>query len=281
MPTPNVKTSSPKSVPPKEVPAVKTPDAPPPKKRKFKWGRSLLAILLIAGVVSYWKPLVQLGSSWLHQPAGSAVSSAPPANPSPAVTIAPSSGIQANSSNATPAPAAANALASPSASPNKSTPISEAIGIAKSYAVMPPAKAAAILQKQSTEEIIYTMAEMSSSERAHIWSKMDPAKVAETSFQLKSNSDWTEQEIARLQQKVNQIKQQELQQTSSKELALTYSQMPPAAAAKLIDRMLQTDKAKTLAVMKVMDNTVRSQILTIMAQDQTLMESAALIVQTL
>ncbi|MNC81796.1 hypothetical protein D3C75_1350470 [compost metagenome] len=57
--------------------------------------------------------------------------------------------------------------------------------------------------------------------------------------------------------------------------------MPPAAAAKLIDRMLQTDKAKTLAVMKVMDNTVRSGILTIMAQDQTLMESAALIVKAL
>lgn len=283
MPTPQTKPSSSKSIPPKEAAAVKPPDAPLPKKRKFKWGRLLLAILLIAGAASYWKPIVQLGSSWLNKPAGSAVSSAPSASPPPAAGVAKPSGNAAKSNAAAPVPASANTKMPPSATSAglKSTSVSEAIEVAKSYAAMPPSKAAAVLQKQSTEEIIYAMAEMSSIERAHIWSKMAPANVAEISFQLKSNSDWTEQEITSLQQKINQIKKQQLQQSPSKELASTYSQMPPTAAAKLIDRMLQTDKTKTLAVMKVMDNTARSRILTIMAQDQTLMESAALIVKAL
>lgn len=51
--------------------------------------------------------------------------------------------------------------------------------------------------------------------------------------------------------------------------------------SKLIDRMLQTDSVKTLAIVKVMDNTARTKILTIMAQDQTLLESAALILNVL
>lgn len=258
-----------------------------PKKHRFRWIFILIVVLLIMSAIAFWnKPLLNLTSAWFNKPTNVTTSSLP-TNHKTIVTPDPSSSTSSSSANNISVIPTATSTTSAPLSPSvvaevkKSSPISVAVEIAKSYAAMSPTKAAAVLQTQSTEEIVYTMAEMSSTERARIWSKMNPVKVAEVSMQMKRHSDWTEQEITQLQKKIELIKQQELQKSPTTELALTYSQMPPATAAKLIDRMLQTDRTKTLSIVKNMGNTARTKILTIMAEDKTLMESAALIVKSL
>ncbi|MFD1774744.1 hypothetical protein [Paenibacillus rhizophilus] len=263
----------------------KTPAAISRKKRKFKWLPLLFVLILIGGALFYRKPLAQLISTWLGGTSAGTSAVAPSSYPDTSKSTPPVESGMGTVKSTLPAANAANAASTASPSPGsankKETYIRAAAEIAKSYAAMLPSKAAAILQTQSAEEIIYAMAEMSSIERGHIWSKMDPAKVAEVSFQLKNRSDWTNQEIAQLQKKVNFIKRAELKNSPLNEVAKTYSQMPPAEAAKLIDNLLQTDTAKTLSVVKAMDSSARTRILTVMTDDQTLIASAALIVKAI
>ena len=283
MPTPGDKTKSAvNSVPKQSSTAKQETVVVPPKKRKSKWVLILLVLLLIGLAASYWRPLMKLPATLLHKsadsaasapPAGQSTGSAAPSAQSTAVTAKPTPAATGNSSAAATAAAASGS--------KTSTSVSEAAEIAKSYAAMSPAKAAAVLQTQTSEEVVYAMAEMSSIERAHIWSKMDPGKVADIAYQLKRHSEWTEEEIAQLRQKVYSIKQQELLNTPSRSLALTYAQMPPAAAAKLIDQMLQTDSTHTLPVVGNMENTARTRILTMMIEDPALMDSAISITNSL
>ncbi|MDN8588630.1 hypothetical protein Q0V21_07595 [Paenibacillus sp. 11B] len=157
--------------------------------------------------------------------------------------------------------------------------IAAAKDIAKTYANMPPSKAAAALAQLSDLEIVYAMTEMSTEQRALIWSKMDPDRVADLSVQMKPRNSATDHELALIQR---QIKKQNsnIANQSVKELVHTFSKMSSPSAARLIQKLFQTDSAKTIEVLKKMDVNTRASILTVMSGDSVMMDTAKQISQS-
>lgn len=157
--------------------------------------------------------------------------------------------------------------------------IAAAKNIAKTYANMPPSKAAAALAQLSDLEIVYAMTEMSTEQRALIWSKMDPDRVADLSVQMKPRNSATDHELALIQR---QIKKQNsnIANQSVKELVHTFSKMSSPSAARLIQKLFQTDSAKTIDVLKKMDVNTRASILTVMSGDSVMMDTAKQISQS-
>lgn len=275
------------------------------KKPKNKLGFILSILLLgivVVGVVLFQAPLLKIASSLLNinnnsnlAPQDAASASTSPTTSSankpsygtknsdlstPSSSDSPLNGVGLGSDVAT--QDTVNLLPVSSTTARSETinkEISQATTIAKSYAKMPPSKAANIFETQLNDEIVYEMAMMSEVERARIWTKMTPSKVADISLLLKKKSEWTEQEMAQL--KLNAESAKSLVISSTEELASSYSKMRPTSAAKLIDRMLQTDKKKTLSVVKAMDNDARTTILMVMAEDKALMGSATQIIKAL
>ncbi|WP_337034237.1 hypothetical protein [Paenibacillus illinoisensis] len=274
------------------------------KKPKNKLGpifSFLILGLIVVGVVLFQAPLLNFASSlWnINNSSDSALQTAASTSPTttssankrsdgttntgittPSSSDSPSKGVELGNDLATKDTAGllpVSSTTAPIKTINKE--ISQASTIAKSFAKMPPSKAADIFETQMNDEIVYEMAMMSEVERAHIWSKMTPRKVADLSLLLKKKSEWTEPELAQL--KLNAESAKRLVVSSTEELASSYSKMRPTSAAKLIDRMLQTDKSKTLSVVKAMDNNARTTILTVMAEDKALMGSATQIIKAL
>jgi flagellar motility protein MotE (MotC chaperone) len=157
--------------------------------------------------------------------------------------------------------------------------IAAAKDIAKTYANMPPSKAAAALAQLSDLEIVYAMTEMSTEQRALIWSKMDPDRVADLSVQMTPRNSATDHELALIQR---QIKKQNsnIANQSVKELVHTFSKMSSPSAARLIQKLFQTDSAKTIEVLKKMDVNTRASILTVMSGDSVMMDTAKQISQS-
>jgi|GEM_PF-2574151 len=151
--------------------------------------------------------------------------------------------------------------------------------IAKTYADMTPSKAAAALTQLTDLEIVYAMTEMSTKQRALIWSKMDPGRVAALSVQMKSRSLVKDHELALIQRKINK-QNSDLSNQSVKELIHTLSKMSSASAAKLIHQLFQKDSTKTIHVLQKMDVNNRASILTVMSGDPVMMNTAEQISQS-
>lgn len=151
--------------------------------------------------------------------------------------------------------------------------------IAKTYADMTPSKAAAALTQLTDLEIVYAMTEMSTKQRALIWSKMDPGRVADLSVQMKSRSLVKDHELALIQRKINK-QNSNLSNQSVKELIHTLSKMSSASAAKLIQQLFQNDSTKTIHVLQKMDVNIRASILTVMSGDPVMMNTAEQISQS-
>ncbi|WP_315792549.1 hypothetical protein [Paenibacillus sp. BIC5C1] len=158
--------------------------------------------------------------------------------------------------------------------------IAEAKDIAKVYAAMMPNKAAAILEKQSTVTIVYAMTEMSTEERSKIWSKMDPAVVADVSAQIKPRALAKDKDLAALQKKIHS-EAKDTQNKSIQDLSNLYSDMPVTAAAKLIQEMMKTDSDTTIQVIKKMNEQNQSKLLTAMASNKGMVSTATKIIQAL
>ncbi|WP_339845674.1 hypothetical protein MKY42_25365 [Paenibacillus sp. FSL W7-1088] len=157
--------------------------------------------------------------------------------------------------------------------------IAAAKDIARTYADMPPSKAAAALAPLTDLEIVYAMTEMSTEQRAKIWSKMDPDRVGILSVQMKPRSVVTDHELALIQRKINK-QNSDIASQSVQELVHTFSKMPSPRAAKLIQKLFQTDTVKTIDILKKMDVNTRASILTVMSGDSVMTETAKQISQS-
>ncbi|OAX46943.1 hypothetical protein [Paenibacillus sp. AD87] len=157
--------------------------------------------------------------------------------------------------------------------------IAAAKDIARTYADMPPSKAAVALVQLTDLEIVYAMTEMSTEQRAQIWSKMDPERVGILSVQMKPRSVVTDRELALIQRKINK-QNSDIASQSAKELVHTLSKMSSPSAAKLIQKLFQTDSAQTIDILKKMDANTRASILTVMSGDSVMMDTAKQISQS-
>ncbi|QOS80655.1 hypothetical protein JNUCC31_07085 [Paenibacillus sp. JNUCC31] len=151
--------------------------------------------------------------------------------------------------------------------------------VAKTYAGMPPSKAAAALAQLTDLEIVYAMTEMSPEQRALIWSKMDPDRVAGLSMQMKPRSVVTDHDLALIQRKINK-QNSNIASQSVKKLVQTFSKMSSPSAALLIQKLFQADSAKTIDVLKKMDVNTRASILTVMSSNSVMMDTAKQISQS-
>jgi flagellar motility protein MotE (MotC chaperone) len=108
---------------------------------------------------------------------------------------------------------------------------------------------------------------------------MDPDRVADLSVQMTPRNTATDHELALIQR---QIKKQNsnIANQSVKELVHTFSKMSSPSAARLIQKLFQTDSAKTIEVLKKMDVNTRASILTVMSGDSVMMDTAKQISQS-
>lgn len=144
--------------------------------------------------------------------------------------------------------------------------------LAQIYADMSPSKAAAILDKLTTDETLQMLSVMSNESKVAILEKMDPQKAADISIMLKDVKPAEELAIAALQSRLKkeagtdapvEAKSNGLDDT---QLSQTFGAMSADSASKLIIQTYKISPEKALKILRAVDDTTRSKILAAMTE---------------
>ncbi len=144
--------------------------------------------------------------------------------------------------------------------------------LANLYAEMSPSKAAAIFNKLTTEESLQMLSVMNNESKVVILEKMDPQKAADLSIKLKDVKTSEDLAIAALQSRLKMESTADTAATASgvglsdTELGQTFSSMAATDAAKLVLQTYKLSPEKGLKILKSVNGTARSKILTEMAK---------------
>jgi len=141
-------------------------------------------------------------------------------------------------------------------------------GLAGTYAQLAPSKAAPILQNMTMEEMVLILSAMPQPDVVQILEKMDPVKAADATMMMKDIVPAKDRQLAALQSRLK--KQQEAPASSGtfldrEQLAATFEAMTPTSASDLLLKMAGVNPAKTLQVLRAVNDESRSRILDAMS----------------
>ncbi|URN93409.1 MAG: MgtE protein [Candidatus Pristimantibacillus lignocellulolyticus] len=140
------------------------------------------------------------------------------------------------------------------------------VELASMFAKMTPSKAAPIMQSMTLDEMALIFSQMRADDRVKIMEKMTPQIAADVTLKLKDNDSVLNMEIAALQAQVKKLQTSSAttataSQVSDAELAATFSDMEPKAAADMLVKMMDISSSKVLRILKASTSTARSAIL--------------------
>lgn len=144
--------------------------------------------------------------------------------------------------------------------------------LAQMYAQMSPKKAAAILEKLTTEETLQMLTMMSNENKVAILEKMDAQKAADISILLKDAQPSEDLAIAALQ---SRLKKENADKTTSantntglsdQQLSATFATMNADSASALILQTYKISPDKALKILNTVNDSTRSKILESMAK---------------
>ncbi|GAB6931499.1 hypothetical protein JCM10914A_54820 [Paenibacillus sp. JCM 10914] len=156
--------------------------------------------------------------------------------------------------------------------------------LAKLYSDMSPSKAAPIMQNMTLEEMVLLLSQMKNSNRGAILQKMDPKIAAEATMKLKDAETFESMASAALKSR-NDLDQSEKQakvpteNLDMSQLNQTFAGMTPANAAELLLQTYKINPAKTMTILRSVDDATRSRILNAMSSKDA--EAAARILNRL
>jgi len=138
--------------------------------------------------------------------------------------------------------------------------------LASMFAKMTPSKAAPIMQSMTLDEMALIFSQMRAEDRVKIMEKMTPQIAADVTLKLKDNDSVLNMEIAALQSQVKKLQTStattaSASQVSDAELAATFSDMEPKAAADMLVKMMDISSSKVLRILKASTSSARSAIL--------------------
>lgn len=144
--------------------------------------------------------------------------------------------------------------------------------LAQLYAQMSPKKAAAIIEKLTTDEALQMLSQMGNENKAAILEKMDAQKAADISIKLKDATTSEDLNIAALQSRLK--KEAESESATSKvntgltdaQLSATFSTMSADSASELLLQTYKISPDKALKILNSIDDAARSKILASMTK---------------
>lgn len=144
--------------------------------------------------------------------------------------------------------------------------------LAQLYAQMSPKKAAAIIEKLTTDEALQMLSQMGNENKAAILEKMDAQKAADISIKLKDATTSEDLNIAALQSRLK--KEAETDAAASKvntgltdaQLSATFSTMSADSASELLLQTYKISPDKALKILNSIDDAARSKILASMTK---------------
>ncbi|WP_040209361.1 MotE family protein [Neobacillus jeddahensis] len=138
--------------------------------------------------------------------------------------------------------------------------------IANIYANITPSKAAAMFETMSIEDASITLSQLPQNLQSSILGSMkDAKKAAQMTMVLKEMAGLDELDSSALKAQVSEIVQG--QQTPTDTLAETIAGMPAAQSAQIIHTMMGTNEQVAINLLKSVNTSSRSQILTVIAQN--------------
>ncbi|MFD0616715.1 MotE family protein [Paenibacillus sp. GCM10027629] len=146
-------------------------------------------------------------------------------------------------------------------------------GLANMYAKMQPSKAAPVMESLTLDEQVLVLQAMKPNDRVKILEKMTPKAAADASILLKDAQSSENLAIAAVQARLNKLKNDEKNKAKDKldntQLIQTFRNMTPKSAASLILETAKISEEKALLILKSIDDSTRSQILTAMTDNNT------------
>ncbi|GGF96740.1 MotE family protein [Paenibacillus aceti] len=144
--------------------------------------------------------------------------------------------------------------------------------LSKIYADMSPSKAAAIFDKLTEEETLQMLSVMGNESKIAILEKMDPQKAADISIRLKDVKPSEDLAIAALQSRLKKDSETEALSVTNKtlddeQLGATFAAMSTDSAAKLILQTYKISPDKSLKILRAIDDTTRSKIMSKMTDE--------------
>lgn len=139
--------------------------------------------------------------------------------------------------------------------------------LAQLYAQMSPKKAAAILEKLTTDETLQMLSMMSNESKVAILEKMDAQKAADISIKLKDTQPAEDLAIAALQSRLKKEAEGTTTSTntnnglSNQQLSATFASMAADSASALILQTYKISPDKALKILNAVDDSTRSKIL--------------------
>lgn len=150
--------------------------------------------------------------------------------------------------------------------------------LANMYAQMQPSKSAPIIENLTLEEQVLVLNAMKPSDRVKILEKMTPKVAADATIRLKDVQSSENLEIAALQSRLAKVDASTKQVPTSldnQQLSQTFMTMPPKSAAKIVLDTAAISEDKALRILRSVDDTTRSQILSAMQDTDTNAKVAA------
>lgn len=144
--------------------------------------------------------------------------------------------------------------------------------LAQLYAQMSPKKAAAIIEKLTTDEALQMLSQMGNESKAAILEKMDEQKAADISIRLKDATTSEDLNIAALQSRLKREAEAEAEGTkvnaglTDAQLSATFSTMSADSAATLLLQTYKISPDKALKILNSIDDAARSNILASMTK---------------
>lgn len=148
--------------------------------------------------------------------------------------------------------------------------------LAQLYAQMSPRKAAAIIEKLTTDEAVQMLSQMGNESKAAILEKMNEQRAADISIRLKDVVTSEDLNIAALQSRLKREAEVEAAETKTNagltdaQLSATFSTMSADSAATLLLQTYKISPDKALKILNSIDDAARSNILASMTKtDET------------
>jgi len=145
-------------------------------------------------------------------------------------------------------------------------------GLANMYAKMQPSKAAPVMESLTLDEQVLVLQAMKPDDRVKILEKMTPKAAADASILLKDAQPSENLAIAAVQARLNKLKNEEKNKVKDKldndQLIQTFRNMTPKSAASLILETAKISEDKALLILKSIDDSTRSQILSAMTENK-------------
>ncbi|GGH17614.1 MotE family protein [Paenibacillus segetis] len=144
--------------------------------------------------------------------------------------------------------------------------------LAQLYAQMSPKKAAAILEKLTTDETLQMLSMMNNESKVAILEKMDAQKAADISILLKDTQPAEDLAIAALQSRLKKEAEAKTTTTntntglSDQQLSATFASMSADSASALILQTYKISPDKALKILNAVNDSTRSKILESMAK---------------